>query len=132
MAVEIPMLKSDQVAMVVVAAIFGSISSFAVSLRLFVVLRISQRSLDASDICILVAWIFTLGLMVTCIAGKERMLAELLGLENRGQLTLATEAVLGGFGWHYDEIVAEFGQDPIIQYHKVSCSCGSSIARHFV
>lgn len=30
-----------------------------------------------------------------------------------------TEAVLGGFGWHYDEINERFGQEPITQYHKV-------------
>lgn len=29
------------------------------------------------------------------------------------------EAVLGGFGWHYNEIVAGYGKDPIVQYHKV-------------
>lgn len=31
----------------------------------------------------------------------------------------ATEAVLGGFGWHYDEIHLKLGPEPITQYHKV-------------
>lgn len=30
------------------------------------------------------------------------------------------EALLGGFGWHYNDIVEEFGLGPIIQYHIVS------------
>ncbi|CAN8097101.1 unnamed protein product [Discula destructiva] len=97
MTVVIPLTKPDQVAMVVVAIIFGGISTVAVALRLLVALRISRRSLDASDICILAAWTLTLGLMVTCVA----------------------EAALGGFGWHYDELLEVFGQDPIFQYHKV-------------
>lgn len=70
MAVAIPLVKSDQVAMVAVAVVFGGVSTVAVLLRFFVALRISRRSLDASDICILVAWFLTLGLMVTCIAGE--------------------------------------------------------------
>lgn len=44
-------------------------------------------------------------------------------------LTAAKEAVLGGFGWHYDEIVADFGHDPIIQYHKVRCPVARSSSR---
>lgn len=71
MAVLIPLLKTDQVAMVAVAVIFGSVSTTAVSLRLFVALRISRRRLDASDICIVIAWFLMMGLMVTCVAGKE-------------------------------------------------------------
>lgn len=31
-----------------------------------------------------------------------------------------SEAVLGGFGWHYTEIMEQFGPVPIEQYHKVS------------
>lgn len=81
MAVAIPMTRPDQIAMVIVASIFGSISSAAVSLRLFVAFRISRRSLDASDICILLAWILTMGLMVTCVAGKGRTLADHWALE---------------------------------------------------
>lgn len=30
------------------------------------------------------------------------------------------ETVLGGFGWHYLEILRSFGPEPIEQYHKVS------------
>ncbi|KAJ4406647.1 hypothetical protein N0V82_010070 [Gnomoniopsis sp. IMI 355080] len=97
MAVVVPIEKVDQLAMVAVAVIFGGISTGAVALRILVAVRIAKRGLDASDICILIAWILTMGLVVTCIS----------------------EAVLGGFGWHYGEIVANFGQDPIVQYHKI-------------
>lgn len=53
-----------------------------------------------------------------------------MGVGDRTMLTWAKEAVLGGFGWHYDEIVADFGEDPIIQYHKVCCSHCSFVAGH--
>ncbi|PSR80899.1 hypothetical protein BD289DRAFT_340681, partial [Coniella lustricola] len=87
---------SSQIAMVIVAVLFGGISTTAVGLRLLAA-RISHRHLDASDYCILVAWLLTLGLMVTCVL----------------------EAVLGGFGWHETDILSQFGPDPIVQYHKI-------------
>lgn len=70
MAVLVKMASSSQIAMVIVAIIFGSISTTAVGLRL-VAARIAHRRLDASDYCILVAWLLTLGLMITCILGER-------------------------------------------------------------
>ncbi|KAF3769520.1 hypothetical protein M406DRAFT_222497, partial [Cryphonectria parasitica EP155] len=92
----IPLAAPSQIAMVIVAVLFGCISTVAIGLRL-VAARIAHRRLDASDCCILFAWLFTLGLTVACIL----------------------EAVLGGFGWHEDDVLSRFGPDPIIQYHKI-------------
>lgn len=118
MAVVIPIEKADQLAMVAVAVIFGGVSTGAVALRILVAVRVARRTLDASDICILIAWILTMGLMVTCIAGTREFFAGSRALTFE-ELTFVIEAVLGGFGWHYGEIVANFGKDPIVQYHKV-------------
>lgn len=76
MAVTIPIEKPDQLAMVAVAVVFGAISTGAVALRGLVAVRIARRRLDASDICILVAWILTMGLVVTCISGMSEVLAD--------------------------------------------------------
>lgn len=68
MALIIPLVDTGQIAMVAVAVVFGSIATLAVGLRLLAA-RMAHRRLDASDYCILVAWLFTLGLMVVCILG---------------------------------------------------------------
>lgn len=120
MAVVIPIEKDDQLAMVAVAVIFGGTSTAAVALRILVAMRIARRSLDASDICIIIAWLLTMGLMITCISGTKDFLSRAVVPKPWKELTLEIEAVLGGFGWHYNEIVAAYGADPIVQYHKVS------------
>lgn len=69
MTVTVPLARDAQVASVVVAIVFGAIASVAVCLRLLAA-RISSRRLDASDYSILMAWLLTMGLMVTCILGR--------------------------------------------------------------
>lgn len=69
MAVLIPLVKSSQIALFAVAIVFGSVATTAIGLRL-VAVRIARRRLDASDWSILVAWLFTMGLLVSCILGK--------------------------------------------------------------
>lgn len=123
MAVLVPLVKSGQVATVSVAVVFGSIATGATGLR-FLAARLSHRRLDASDWWILVAWTFTMGLMMMCILGMGFMSLRKAVEEKvvRHVLTeTSTEAVLGGFGWHYEEIVLKFGLGPITQYHKVRC-----------
>lgn len=75
MAVLIPLVKRSQIALFAVSIVYGTIATTAVGLRLGAA-RISHRRLDASDWCILVAWLFTMGLMVSCILGKILPLAE--------------------------------------------------------
>lgn len=70
MTTMVPLVKDSQIALVAVAIGFGSFATGAVCLRLLAA-RISSRSLDASDYCILVAWLLTMGLMVTSILGMR-------------------------------------------------------------
>lgn len=62
------MVRNSQITLVAVAIVLGSIATAAICLRLLAA-RISRRRLDASDYSILVAWLFTMGLLVTCILG---------------------------------------------------------------
>lgn len=64
----IPLIRDSQIALFAVAIVFGTIATAAVCLRLLAA-RMSSRRLDASDYSILVAWLLTMGLMVTCILG---------------------------------------------------------------
>lgn len=68
MTIMVPLIRDSQIALVAVAIVFGTIATAAVCLRLLAA-RMSSRRLDASDYSILVAWLLTMGLMVTCILG---------------------------------------------------------------
>lgn len=128
MAVTIPLVKPGAIWLVAVATAFGCIATVAVGLRLWAA-RISRRRLDASDWCALAAWVFMCGLNICCIFGMLLVAASGLIVICEGQAKLmSTEAALCGFGWHYDEIVSNFGLDPITKYHKVSVPCHTQLS----
>lgn len=70
MATMVLLIKDSQIALVAVAIVFGALATAAVCLRLLAA-HMSSRRLDASDYSIMVAWLLTMGLMVTCILGTH-------------------------------------------------------------
>lgn len=78
MSIMVPLIRDSQIALVAVAIFFGTVATGAVGLRLLAA-RMSSRRLDASDYSIMVAWLLTMGLMVTCILGTCRFPPSHLG-----------------------------------------------------
>jgi hypothetical protein len=91
----IPIENGNQVAMIVTSALAIIIPSILVGLR-FWAGRISHRRLDASDLCIFAALIFTIGL----------------------HIDMYVMVLLGGFGFHGYEIVQRFGMDTLVLFLK--------------
>ncbi|KAJ4389297.1 hypothetical protein N0V93_006763 [Gnomoniopsis smithogilvyi] len=93
----LPMVKTGQIALFTCSIIFAIIPTVAVVLRI-IARRIANRRLDAADYLIFCAWILTIGLAICC----------------------ALETVYGGFGWHRVDVVAEYGQQVITNYHIIT------------
>ncbi len=91
----IPIENGNQVAMLVTSAFAIIIPSILVGLR-FWAGRIVNRRLDASDLCIFAALIFTIGL----------------------HIDMYIMVLLGGFGFHGIDIVTRFGMDTLVLFLK--------------
>ncbi|AEO60045.1 hypothetical protein MYCTH_2308849 [Thermothelomyces thermophilus ATCC 42464] len=91
----IPIENSRQVAMLVTSAFAMVIPTILVGLR-FWAGHIIHRRLDASDVCILAALLFTIGLHVDMYIMVLR----------------------GGFGFHGQDIVLRFGMDTLVLFLK--------------
>ena len=90
-----PIENGNQVAMLVTSAFAIIIPSILVGLR-FWAGRIVNRRLDASDLCIFAALIFTIGL----------------------HIDMYIMVLLGGFGFHGIDIVTRFGMDTLVLFLK--------------
>ncbi|KAK1751358.1 hypothetical protein QBC47DRAFT_364381 [Echria macrotheca] len=91
----IPIENSRQVAMIVTSTLSIIIPTILVGLR-FYVRQMMQRSIDASDLCIFAALIFTIGL----------------------HIDMYVMVFLGGFGFHGVDIVQRFGMDTLVLFLK--------------
>ncbi|KAL2186157.1 hypothetical protein L209DRAFT_754737 [Thermothelomyces heterothallicus CBS 203.75] len=91
----IPIENNRQVAMLVTSAFAMVIPAILVGLR-FWAGHIIHRRLDASDVCILAALLFTIGLHVDMYVMVLR----------------------GGFGFHGQDIVRRFGMDTLVLFLK--------------
>ena len=91
----IPIENGNQVAMLVTSAFAIIIPTILVGLR-FWAGRIVNRRLDASDLCIFAALIFTIGL----------------------HIDMYVMVLLGGFGLHGMDIVQRYGMDTLVLFLK--------------
>ncbi|KAL2139585.1 hypothetical protein VTI28DRAFT_4957 [Corynascus sepedonium] len=91
----IPIENSRQVAMLVTSAFSMIIPTILVGLRFWAGHKIRRR-LDASDACIVMALIFTIGL----------------------HIDMYIMVLLGGFGFHGTDIVQRFGMDTLVLFLK--------------
>jgi hypothetical protein len=91
----IPIENGRQIAMIVTSTLAIIIPTILVALR-FWAGRIVGRRLDASDLCILAALVFTIGLHVD----------------------MFVMVFLGGFGFHGYDIVQRFGMDTLVLFLK--------------
>ncbi|PSR83338.1 hypothetical protein BD289DRAFT_453866 [Coniella lustricola] len=95
--IQIPLVKPGQIALLTCSIIFGVIPTIAVILRL-VARRIAHRKLDAADYLILFAWLMTVALATTCVL----------------------ETIYGGFGWHRLDVIAQYSEQVIVNYHIIT------------
>ncbi|KAK3360601.1 integral membrane protein [Lasiosphaeria hispida] len=91
----IPIENNRQVAIIVTSTLSIIIPTILVGLR-FYVRRILHRSLDASDLCIFAALVFTIGL----------------------HIDMYVMVLLGGFGFHGLDIIQRFGMDTLVLFLK--------------
>jgi hypothetical protein len=91
----IPIENSRQVAIIVTSVFSIVIPTILVGLR-FYVRQTLHRKLDASDLCIFAALIFTIGL----------------------HIDMFVLVFLGGFGFHGYEIIQRFGMDTLVLFLK--------------
>ncbi|KAK4238353.1 hypothetical protein C8A03DRAFT_33647 [Achaetomium macrosporum] len=91
----IPIENGRQIAMIVTSTLAIVITTLLVGLR-FWAGRIINRRLDASDLCIFAALIFTIGL----------------------HIDMCVMVLLGGFGFHGYDIVQRFGMDTLVLFLK--------------
>ncbi|KAK4032018.1 hypothetical protein C8A01DRAFT_20849 [Parachaetomium inaequale] len=91
----IPIENDRQVAILVTSAFAIAVPTILVALR-FWARRIVGRSLDASDLCMFAALIFTIGL----------------------HADMYVMCLLGGFGFHGTEIIVRFGMDTLELFLK--------------
>jgi hypothetical protein len=91
----IPIENGRQVAMIVTSTLAIIVPTILVALR-FWAGRIIRRRLDASDLCILTALVFTIGL----------------------HIDMYIMVFFGGFGFHGYDIVQRFGMDTIVLFLK--------------
>jgi hypothetical protein len=91
----IPIENGRQVAMIVTSTLAIIVPTILVALR-FWAGRIVRRRLDASDLCILAALVFTIGL----------------------HIDMYIMVFFGGFGFHGYDIVQRFGMDTIVLFLK--------------
>jgi hypothetical protein len=89
----IPIENGRQVAMIVTSTLAIIVPTILVALR-FWAGRIVRRRLDASDLCILAALVFTIGL----------------------HIDMYIMVFFGGFGFHGYDIVERFGMDTIVLF----------------
>ncbi len=91
----IPIENGQQVAIIITSTFSIIIPTVLVGLR-FYVRRTLHRSLDASDLCMLAALIFTIGL----------------------HIDMFILMALGGFGFHVVDIIQRFGMDTLTLFLK--------------
>jgi hypothetical protein len=91
----VPIENGNQIAILVTSTLAIIIPTILVGLR-FWAGRIIRRPLDASDLCILAALIFTIGLHVD----------------------MYIMVLLGGFGFHGYDIVQRFGMETLVLFLK--------------
>jgi len=91
----IPIENSRQVSILVTSTLSIIIPTILVGLR-FYVRRTLNRSLDASDLCIFAALVFTIGL----------------------HIDMYVMVLLGGFGFHGLDIIQRFGMDTLVLFLK--------------
>ena len=91
----IPIENSNQVAMLVTSTLAIAMTTLLVGLRFWAGCLIHRR-LDASDLCILAALVFNIGLHVD----------------------MYVMVLLGGFGFHGYDIVQRFGMDTLVRFLK--------------
>jgi hypothetical protein len=91
----IPIENGRQVAMIVTSTLAIIVPTILVALR-FWAGRIIRRRLDASDLCILAALVFTIGL----------------------HIDMYIMVFFGGFGFHGYDIVERFGMDTMVLFLK--------------
>jgi hypothetical protein len=91
----IPIENGRQVAMIVTSTLAIIVPTILVALR-FWAGRIVRRRLDASDLCILAALVFTIGL----------------------HIDMYIMVFFGGFGFHGYDIVERFGMDTMVLFLK--------------
>ncbi|KAH9886116.1 hypothetical protein F4778DRAFT_759065 [Xylariomycetidae sp. FL2044] len=97
MAVIIPLEKQGQAELIIVPAVFSLVSVVAVGLRI-VARRIANRALDLSDYTIIVACIFSVAFSGIIMA----------------------EGIVGGGGWHVEELAQRFGLGTVERFLKIS------------
>ncbi|KAH8907463.1 hypothetical protein BR93DRAFT_878188 [Coniochaeta sp. PMI_546] len=91
----IPIENGKQVGIIVTSALSIAIPTVLVGLR-FWARRIVQRPLDASDLCIFAALVFTIGL----------------------HIDMYIMVLHGGFGFHVLDIIQRFGMDTLVLFLK--------------
>lgn len=92
----IPIENGRQVGIIVTSALSIAVPTILVGLRFWARCIVLHRSLDASDLCIFAALIFTIGL----------------------HIDMYVMVLLGGFGFHGVDIVQRFGMDTLVLFLK--------------